>query len=172
MTMYVRCGATAEAQNVFDKLSLRNRVSWNIFIEGLAQHQQVKEAVGCLEKMQSEGISPDVVAYVSVLSPCIDAKDEDETNSLHTMIIKRGLEGEGLVASTLVAAYAKCGSLLEAQMAFDKLLNANVVAWNALTTDYAEYGLGGECLDSFAKMQANSIYASAVTYICILKEWK
>ncbi|KAI5068823.1 hypothetical protein GOP47_0017168 [Adiantum capillus-veneris] len=170
MTMYVKCGKNAEAQKVFDMLPLRNVVSWNIFIEGLAQHQPVKEVVSCFDKMQREGVSPDVVAYASILSACIDAKDVDIINSLHTMITERGLEVESLVGSTLVAGYAKCGLLFEAQMVFEKVPNSNFVAWNALIAGYAEYGLGRECLDCFAKMKAHSIYASLVTYLCILKE--
>ena len=70
--------------------------------------------------------------------------------------------------TTLLDMYAKCGALVKAQEVFDKLLERNVITWNALVAGYAQHDLGHEVLKHFEKMQSEGISPNTVTLVCIL----
>ena len=68
--MYAKCGMLAKAQEVLEELPFRNNVSWSALISGYAQHGQGHKALECFERMQTEGLSPDEITFVCVLSAC------------------------------------------------------------------------------------------------------
>ena len=68
--MYVKCGALSKAEEVLKELPIRSVISWNSLIAGYAQQGQGHEALNCLEKMQTDGLSPDEVTFLCVLSAC------------------------------------------------------------------------------------------------------
>ncbi|MCO5599687.1 hypothetical protein L7F22_053792 [Adiantum nelumboides] len=94
--MYVKCGLLSIAQEVFDKLSVRDVISWNILISGYSEHGYGKEALQHSEQMQLEGAVADDVTLVSRFKAC-------------------GLAG----------ATCKVNMVLKQQMQVDKLIIAN-----------------------------------------------
>jgi pentatricopeptide repeat protein len=68
--MYAKCGLPRKAQQVLEGLVVRNRVSWSALIAGYAQQGQAREALNCFERMLREGIEPDEVIFLCVLSAC------------------------------------------------------------------------------------------------------
>lgn len=71
--MYCKCGVTADAEIVFNMMSLRNVVSWNSMIRGYAQNGQDLKALALYEKMLQEKFKPDSLTFVAVLSACNNA---------------------------------------------------------------------------------------------------
>ena len=70
VNMYAKCGSLEEAQEVFDRLPIQNVVAWTSLIEGYSHHGYDEEALKCFERMQTEGLSPDEITFVCVLSAC------------------------------------------------------------------------------------------------------
>ena len=68
--MYVKCGLLAKAREVLEVLPIRNLVSWSALVLGYAQSSLGHEALNCLERMEVEGIFPDEVILLGVLSAC------------------------------------------------------------------------------------------------------
>ena len=58
MDMYSKCGMIDQVTDVFDKLSVRDVVSWNALIAGYGLHDRYQEAWECFEHMQCQGIIP------------------------------------------------------------------------------------------------------------------
>ncbi|KAI5080121.1 hypothetical protein GOP47_0005600 [Adiantum capillus-veneris] len=168
--MYAKCGALLKAQRVFDELPIRNVVSWNALISGYVQHGLNKEAVGCFHRMRSEGFSPDVVTYASVLKACGVMQDLDMGKKMHDEIASQGLLKKDVVlGNALVDMYARCGVFLKAQKVFDELPVRNVVSWTALLAGYVQHGQGKEALGCFQRMRSEGLSPNAITYTCILK---
>lgn len=71
--MYAKCGSVEDAQRVFNKMGVRNVISWTAMIVGYAQHGLGKEALQLFEQMQSIGMKPDRITFVGVLSACSNA---------------------------------------------------------------------------------------------------
>ncbi|PKU59270.1 pentatricopeptide repeat-containing protein At1g25360 [Dendrobium catenatum] len=78
VTMYAKCGAIEEAHLVF--LIMRNLdfVSWNSIIAAFAQHGHGNEAIELFEMMIKEGIHPDRLTFLTVLTACNHAGLVDE----------------------------------------------------------------------------------------------
>jgi pentatricopeptide repeat protein len=82
--MYAKCGMLSKAAQVLESLPMRNVVSWNALISGYAEQGEGSEALECFEKMQKEeGISPNEVTFLSVLTACSYAGLLEQAESLY-----------------------------------------------------------------------------------------
>ncbi|XP_051114911.1 pentatricopeptide repeat-containing protein At2g33680 [Andrographis paniculata] len=70
LTMYAKCGSLDDGNTIFKKMPARDVVSWNAMISGLAQNSRGIEALNLFEDMVHEGVQPDSVTFVNVLSAC------------------------------------------------------------------------------------------------------
>ncbi|XP_018826579.1 pentatricopeptide repeat-containing protein At1g59720, chloroplastic/mitochondrial-like [Juglans regia] len=69
--MYAKCGAVEEAYEIFNNMKIKDIVSWNTMIIGLAAHGHADEALAVFSKMLEEKIeTPDEVTFMGVLSAC------------------------------------------------------------------------------------------------------
>ncbi|PON32820.1 Tetratricopeptide-like helical domain containing protein [Parasponia andersonii] len=81
ITMYAKSGRVFNAELVFRDIGNVDIVSWNSLIAGYALNGYGKEAVELLEEMLIEGVAPDQVTFVGVLSACS-----------HTGLVAQGLK--------------------------------------------------------------------------------
>ena len=73
--MYAKCGDLTKAQEFLEQLPIRNVVSWSALISGYAQQSQGHVALECFEQMQREGLSPNDVTFLCVLTACSHVLD-------------------------------------------------------------------------------------------------
>ncbi|KAH7281710.1 hypothetical protein KP509_36G059800 [Ceratopteris richardii] len=168
--MYAKCGLLSRAQDIFDKLSVRNSVLWNALITGYAECGYLNNALYLLGKMQQEGFAPDASTFISMLKACGTARDIDVGSELHAAIKKRrSLECDPFIGSSLIDMYAHCGLLSKAQEVFESLSAKDVIVWNSLMTGFLENGCDEEALICYEKMQDEEIMPDPVTFVCALK---
>ncbi|KAL3635774.1 hypothetical protein CASFOL_020321 [Castilleja foliolosa] len=71
MDMYVRCGSLDNGVSIFREMGLKiNQKSCSVMISGLTNHGRGEEALVVFERMLENGLKPDDVTYVGVLSAC------------------------------------------------------------------------------------------------------
>ncbi|XP_023756712.1 pentatricopeptide repeat-containing protein At3g12770 [Lactuca sativa] len=68
--MYSKCGSLDLASNVFYSLPHRSVVSWTSIISAYASHGYGKEAMFLFSKMKEEGIRPNGVTFMAILTAC------------------------------------------------------------------------------------------------------
>ncbi|XP_061994869.1 pentatricopeptide repeat-containing protein At2g03880, mitochondrial-like [Rosa rugosa] len=68
--MYAKCGCIADAEGTFEGLASRDTVSWNIMICGYSQYGQGEKALEAFSTMLDEGVMPDEITFIGVLSAC------------------------------------------------------------------------------------------------------
>ena len=73
MDMYAKCGCLGEAREVFHSMEFQDVVSWTSLISAYGRCGKGRDAVELFAKMQDSGMSPDSIAFVSVLSACSHA---------------------------------------------------------------------------------------------------
>ncbi|KMZ68130.1 Pentatricopeptide repeat-containing protein [Zostera marina] len=73
MTMYAKCGMVEEAYHVFDIMPCLDYISWNAMIAALAQHGNGFEAIEFFKEMLRNGIHPDRITFLTILSACSHA---------------------------------------------------------------------------------------------------
>ncbi|XP_052188334.1 putative pentatricopeptide repeat-containing protein At3g23330 [Diospyros lotus] len=76
--MYAKCGNIKIARWIFNSVEHHDMVSWTAMIMGCALHGHAHEAISLFKKMKMEGVKPNPVAFVAVLTACSHAKLVDE----------------------------------------------------------------------------------------------
>ncbi|KAH7280147.1 hypothetical protein KP509_37G053600 [Ceratopteris richardii] len=168
--MYAKCGATAKAQEVFDKLLNRDLITWTALIDGYCQRGLGEEALYCFDQMRREISSLDAVTFACILKVCGSIGAVERGAILHDEILQNGLLGKDNVLDiALLDMYAKCGALFKAQEVFNDLPVHTVVTWNVLMAGYCQHGNGEEVLKCFDAMKHEGISPDAVTFVTVLK---
>ncbi|XP_047056694.1 putative pentatricopeptide repeat-containing protein At3g11460, mitochondrial [Lolium rigidum] len=78
INFHARCGSLPQAQQLFNEMPRKSIVSWTALITGHGMHGHGDVAVNLFQTMVSEGIRPDNVAMVGLLSACSHAGLYDE----------------------------------------------------------------------------------------------
>ncbi|XP_057955921.1 pentatricopeptide repeat-containing protein At5g56310 [Malania oleifera] len=68
--MYAKLGKLNKALEVFENMEHRSVITWTTMIDGLALHGLGKEAVDMFSRMESAGVKPNAVTFISILSAC------------------------------------------------------------------------------------------------------
>eukprot|EP00249_Psilotum_nudum_P023602 c28935_g13_i2 orf=32-1021(-) len=76
--MYGKCGSLDDARSAFDKIPERSIASWNAMIATYAQHGYGNDALRLFRLMQLEGVMPNKITFVSILSACSHSGLVDE----------------------------------------------------------------------------------------------
>ncbi|KAL6003626.1 hypothetical protein ACLOJK_023859 [Asimina triloba] len=132
--MYSKCGNIKSSFKVFDLMPFKDAYAWNTLIEGLATHGLGKHALDMFTRMEREGIEPNGVTFVGILSACRHSGFvEVGCACFHRMINKFGIVPRVEHYGCLVDLLARAGFLREAEevvngMAFEP----NAVIWGAL----------------------------------------
>jgi pentatricopeptide repeat protein len=156
--MYSKCGSVACAQRVFDRMSERNRVSWNSMITCYEQNGPANEALEVFVKMMDCGIEPDEVTLASVVSACASLLAIREGLQIHAHVVKCDKFRDDLVlGNALVDMYAKCCKIKEARWVFDRMPIRNVVSETSLVNGYAKAGSVKDARLMFTKMMERNV---------------
>eukprot|EP01018_Ginkgo_biloba_P026317 Gb_01366 [translate_table: standard] len=165
---YSKYGKIEIARHLFDKMPQRDVVSWNTMIAGYAQNEHANEALTLLRQMQLAGVKPDPTTMVSVLPSCAQIAALQLGMESHGYIIRSAFNEDIFVENALVAMYAKCGSIEFARKAFDKMLQKNLVSWNAIIAGYGMHGHGEDALTLFSQMKQAGLKPDYITFVAIL----
>ncbi|KAL6498732.1 hypothetical protein OROGR_028279 [Orobanche gracilis] len=68
--MYMKCGSSSQALQVFDKMHERDVISWSTMIAGLAHHGKAHEAIELFHDMRKAKVDPNEITFVGLLSAC------------------------------------------------------------------------------------------------------
>lgn len=68
--LYSKWGRIEDARNVFDRMPSKNVISWNALIAGYGNHGRGVDAIELFDKMLCEGMRPNHVTFLAVLSAC------------------------------------------------------------------------------------------------------
>ncbi|KVI10779.1 Carbohydrate kinase PfkB [Cynara cardunculus var. scolymus] len=68
--MYSKCGNIMYGKRIFERLTFRDSVIYNIMIAGFAHHGYELEAFQLFDNMVRSGFTPDTVTFIAILSAC------------------------------------------------------------------------------------------------------
>lgn len=132
--MYAKNGALGKAREVFDSMQEKNVATWNAMIHGLAVHGHAEAALALFRKLEMEGIMPNGITFVAVLSACCHGGFLEEGRKFFGSMkqdydIEPKLEHFGCMVDLL----GRGGELIEAeQLIRDMKWKADVMIWGAL----------------------------------------
>lgn len=168
VNMYLECGDDELARGVFDGMPVRNVVSWNSMISGLAHQGKYKEALDVFQEMQRTGLEPDDVTLVGVLNSCANLGVLELGKWVHAYVDRNQTEADGYIGNALVDMYAKCGSIDRAFRVFQGMKRRDVYSYTAMIVGLAMHGEVDVALDIFTEMTRMGIQPDEVTFVGVL----
>ncbi|CAL5043634.1 unnamed protein product [Urochloa decumbens] len=120
--MYCKCGCVEEARRVFEALPAKGLTTWNCMIGGLAVHGRGQDAVELFGRMEREGVAPDDVTLVNVLTACAHTGMVSEGRRYFDHIVQRyGIVPKMEHYGCMVDLYGRAGRLDEAKRVIDDM---------------------------------------------------
>ncbi|GAB4861874.1 hypothetical protein Ancab_037129 [Ancistrocladus abbreviatus] len=166
----VKSGHLGEARKLFDKMPLRDVVSWTILITGYVNAADYREALNLFPKIWLE---PSLQMDPFILSVVLKACGLDNSLSygelLHSTSVKTGLINSIFVGSALLDMYFKLGKVLEGRRVFHEMPERNVVSWTAIITGLVKAGCSEEGLIYFSEMWMCRMICDSHTFAIALK---
>jgi pentatricopeptide repeat protein len=141
-----------------------NSFSWNRNLARYVKAWKPEKTIELFQEMQQKCLSPDSFNFVPVLNACGNLGAH-----AHQQIIRSGCESDGFVGCSLVDIYAKCGSMEDSQIVFNKMPSPDVVTWNALIVVHVKCGQEGQkALELFSQMCEEGVGPNSVNFLGVL----
>lgn len=149
LDMYFGEGDLKEARRIFDQMPERNEVSWSAMISRYNHSGYLEEAVNLFHQMVKDGFKPNISCFSTALSSLASLKALRAGRTIHAFVLKLGSETNPFIGSSLVDLYCKCGHIEDGCLAFDSILEKNVVCWNSMVAGYSLNGYLEEARELF-----------------------
>ncbi|MBA0693319.1 hypothetical protein Goari_010809 [Gossypium aridum] len=131
--MYAKCGSFQDACKTFNTTTWRDIVCWNSVISTYAHHGEAEGALQIFKRMLKEGMKPNYVTFVGLLSACVHAGFVElglqHFESMPTFGVEPGIEHYACAVSLLGHA----GKLYEAKALIESVpIKPAAVLWRTL----------------------------------------
>ncbi|KAL4181676.1 hypothetical protein AMTRI_Chr12g272320 [Amborella trichopoda] len=182
INMYAKCGSLASSYACFDGMACKNLHAWSSMIRGYGMHGHAIEAMHLFDEMLMNGVKPDGVIFLSVLSACSHGGlVEEGKHYFHVMTRDHGIEPNEKHYACMVDLLSRAGRLDEAHsllmtvpmqksMAMTKSMGASAYGallgacqtYNALGLgeSVAKHLINNRLEDEGAHILVSNIYAS------------
>ncbi|MCO5550677.1 hypothetical protein L7F22_004167 [Adiantum nelumboides] len=165
--MYAKLGLLEDAREVFDQLHCQDVVSWTTLITGYVEHGLAEEALKRFDHLQKLRIPTDDFMLACALKACRSVGASGKGYELHQEVLKKGLETDHFVGTSLLDMYIKSGAPTEVNVMVNKLLTRDVVSWNASISGFGIHE-GRWAVECFENMICLGVRPDAVTFSCVL----
>eukprot|EP01018_Ginkgo_biloba_P022838 Gb_23134 [translate_table: standard] len=168
ITLYAKCWSIENALKVFKHMTVIDIVSWNAMIAGYAQNGYYEEALKLFARIQQRGTIPILSTFTSAMSASASLAILEVGQQVHAQIVKTEFGSDVFVENSLIAMYAKCGSIEDAHRQFNTMPKQDVVSWNSMIVGFAHHGHGKVALHFFEQMQRMGINPNHITFLGLL----
>ena len=166
--LYSKNGFIDSAKKIFDRLYLKDSVSWVAIMSGLSQNGHEVESVFLFCQMHTSGITPTPYIFSSVLSACTKIELFEVGEQFHGLVFKGGFSSETYVCNALVTLYSRSGNFISAEQIFSTMKYRDEVSYNSLISGLAQRGSSDRALELFKKMQLDCLKPDCVTVASLL----
>ncbi|XP_058179721.1 pentatricopeptide repeat-containing protein At2g03880, mitochondrial-like [Rhododendron vialii] len=166
---YAHSGRLAEAKQLFDEAPKKCSITWSSLISGFCRYGCESEGFHLFWQMQYEGHELSQFALSSILRVCSSKALLSRGEQLHALVIKTRFDSNAFVNTGLVDMYAKCDSIVEAEMIFDEMPERKShVLWTAMITGYSHNNDGIRAIRCFRDMRAEGVEPNQYTFPSLL----
>lgn len=177
-TMYAKCGDLEDGNQVFRRMYVRDVVSWNAMISGLAQNGLGNQSLELFEVMLLEGVRPDGVTFVNILSACSHMGLVDRGRGYFNMMSEKyGITPGVEHYACMVDVLSRAGRLDEAKDFIESAtVNHGLRLWRILLgacKNHRNYELGayaGEKLVELGSHESSTYVLLSSIYVALGKQ--
>ncbi|KZV51928.1 pentatricopeptide repeat-containing protein-like [Dorcoceras hygrometricum] len=168
LTMYSKLGCPKDAHKVFSEMKEKDFVAWGSLMSGTCEDRKFLEVVDLYKAMESDGVKPDPKIIATVIIACTGVNDERLGFCFHGLSIKKGLNLNPFVGSSLVDFYSQLGLPDMAERVFSNVWPRNLVVWNSLMSCYYQNGLPDISISLLSQILQHGLFPDAVSITTVL----
>ncbi|KAI5084838.1 hypothetical protein GOP47_0001007 [Adiantum capillus-veneris] len=165
MHMYGKFGSLHDVQLMFRNILAPDVVAWNCALGVHVDHHKFEEALALYREMKHEGVDPDKVTFIRLLSACGVMHVSEQ---FHFEITCKGFDLDTVVGNALVNMYVKLSCIKSAELVFEKMPEHSVASWNTLIGAYTERNERVKVLGLFNRMQEEGFKPNKITLLNII----
>ncbi|XP_010551591.1 PREDICTED: pentatricopeptide repeat-containing protein At1g74600, chloroplastic [Tarenaya hassleriana] len=166
---FIKSGNLTYAQDLFDRMSERDVVSYNLVISGHSHNGCPTQAMELYAEMVSGGVRESASTFSSVLSICSDAEFWREGVQVHCRVISLGFGGNLFVASSLVGLHMSMRLQDVALKLFEEMPVRNVAACNLLLRWFSENRDTEQLFGVHRRMELEGVALNGLTYCYMIR---
>nr|GMD72425.1 pentatricopeptide repeat-containing protein At3g22690 [Ipomoea batatas] len=155
--MYMKCGASDRAKQLFEGYGDRNLVLYNTILTNYVHNGFAKEALDVLNEMLHQGPRPDRVTLLATFATSAQVGDVFLGKQCHGYALRNGLEIWDSVGNAIIDMYMKCGKEELGCRVFNHMSNKTVVSWNSLIAGFVRNGDVGKAQEIFNQMTEKNL---------------
>ncbi|CAI9094135.1 OLC1v1029824C1 [Oldenlandia corymbosa var. corymbosa] len=165
---YGNCGGIHYSKRLFDETDNGDLKHWHAMICALGHAGRHRDIFQLFQERWSSSSEVDILAVSIALKACGVLTELEHGRMTHSLALKSGIHVDYFVESAIIDVYCKCGSLIDAEMAFGSTSRDNIAAWNAMMMGYAQCGFYHEVFFLFRHMCESCLHPDEITYLAIL----
>lgn len=156
IAMYAEHEQLDSISKMFEKLEMKDVVSWNTMIAGYAHNNDMQLAILAYMEMQKTGFVPDEYTIGALLS---GSESLEFVQMVYALVLKNGLSLTSEVGNALISASSKQGDIKLACQIFCNMHFRNQITWSAIISGLLSNGYPFQALELFRQMQ-NSMHSN------------
>ncbi|KAL8471755.1 hypothetical protein ACS0TY_029119 [Phlomoides rotata] len=130
----------------------RDVVLWTGIMTASAEKDPEQVLVLFNQMRKEEDFYLDRYVLTALLKACANMVTEKTASSVHCQVLVSGFVNALELDNALVHAYARCGSIDNAEQVFTEMCSRDIVSWNSMLMAFAVHGKAEEALNSFKRM--------------------
>lgn len=152
-TLYNKCGKLDYGLRLFERIEMKDVVSWTTIITSYVQMGQEHEAIKAFLRMRESGVDPNEYTFAAIMSGCAGLARIKWGEQLHAHMVKKAVLGSLSVANSTMTMYSKCGKLDSTLAIFQEMHTKDVVTWSTMIAGYSQGGLCTQTFDLLSSMR-------------------
>nr|XP_043638624.1 pentatricopeptide repeat-containing protein At2g33680 [Erigeron canadensis] len=164
----MKCGSVDHAHQLFDEMSVRDVITWNILISGYKLNGFSRKALFVYTQMVSQGFVESPSTFSTVLGMFSCERLYLEGLRVHSRVIVLGLSLNVYVGTALIDLYISMGCLDVALRLFNDLPERHVATWNQLLRGFCKFGMS-EKLELYSRMKREGVVPNPVTFCYLIR---
>ncbi|XP_021742790.1 pentatricopeptide repeat-containing protein At3g13880-like isoform X1 [Chenopodium quinoa] len=154
---HIRSGSLASAHQLFDEMSLRDVVSWNLLISGYKRYGMPVKAFELYSEMVFQGFSESPSTCSSVMSICSNNGFYFEGIQVHCRVISLGFCGNLYIGGSIVDLYMQSGFVDDGLKFLDEMPERNDGVWNSVFRGFCKLGLWDEVIRQYSRVKFDGV---------------
>ncbi|XP_023729427.1 pentatricopeptide repeat-containing protein At1g15510, chloroplastic [Lactuca sativa] len=168
ITMYVKCGDVYSARLVFDKMPVKDTISWNAMISGYFENDKYLEGLNLFLDMLHHSVAPDLMTMTSVISACEFIGDERLGKTLQGYATKHECSKDVSIDNSLIQLYSSLGSWEEAEKIFTRITSKDVISWTSMISGYENNSQPEKALEVYKNMRKDHVAPDEITLASVI----
>ncbi|XP_019182874.1 PREDICTED: putative pentatricopeptide repeat-containing protein At3g47840 [Ipomoea nil] len=152
-TMYNKCGKLNYGLCLFERMNLRDVVSWTTIITTYVQMGQDQRAIQAFLQMRDSSTSPNEYTYAAIIAACANLARLDWGEQLHSNVLRVGFMAYPSVANSVMTMYSRCGLLDATSIVFSAMNKRDIVSWSTIIAGHAQAGRGEDAFILLSRMR-------------------